>query len=179
MSSTYVHTPPRLPCRPTTQFCPDTQLRILMSRISRTTPWPPTPRACPRPRPDMHPSWIFPGLVPLNPAGAVSQPTMSRLQPHKQRSSPRQDWSSLGPQGPSPTENTPLLAPLVPCIAEEVDGHDGSQPDSTTNMYREELAILTKYTLPVFGTHVLEYLSSLHQSSQSAIFRPQHSPLRP
>ncbi|KAH9946486.1 MATE efflux family protein [Amylocystis lapponica] len=62
-----------------------------------------------------------------------------------------------GPKDPHATENTPLLAPLVPCIAEEVDGHDGSQPDSTTNMYREELAILTKYTLPVFGTHVLEY----------------------
>ncbi|EPQ53474.1 MATE efflux family protein [Gloeophyllum trabeum ATCC 11539] len=59
--------------------------------------------------------------------------------------------------GPVPTENTPLLNPLVPRIEEEVDapGHD-----SETTLSRrvwEEIKILVKYTLPVFGSHVLEY----------------------
>lgn len=56
-----------------------------------------------------------------------------------------------------PTENTPLLAPLIPLIRETVDfPSDGHEP-STTQMYWEESWILLKYTLPVFGTHVFEH----------------------
>ena len=55
-----------------------------------------------------------------------------------------------GPRAPNATENTPLLAPLVPRIVEEVDEPEG-EPSSSANLYRDELAILTKYTLPVFG----------------------------
>ncbi|OJA16522.1 hypothetical protein AZE42_00654 [Rhizopogon vesiculosus] len=56
-----------------------------------------------------------------------------------------------------PTENTPLLAPFMPRIQEDVDfPYDGQEP-STSQMYWEELCILSKYTLPVFGTHVLEH----------------------
>ena len=50
-----------------------------------------------------------------------------------------------------PTEHTPLLAPPpVPRIEEEVDSpaHDN---DSSMAMFWEELPILTKYALPVFG----------------------------
>ncbi|KAF7794040.1 hypothetical protein EIP86_005168 [Pleurotus ostreatoroseus] len=62
------------------------------------------------------------------------------------------------PHQPEPTENTPLLAPLVPRIPEEVDGEDlrpGS--DRRHSAIWEEVKILSKYTLPVFGTHLLEY----------------------
>ncbi|KAG2366411.1 MATE efflux family protein [Suillus spraguei] len=59
--------------------------------------------------------------------------------------------------GLQPTENTPLLAPLMPRIQENVDFPcDGHEP-STAQMYWEELWILLKYALPVFGTHVLEH----------------------
>ncbi|KAG1861143.1 MATE efflux family protein [Suillus subalutaceus] len=50
-----------------------------------------------------------------------------------------------------PTENTPLLAPLMPRIREK------RGLSYTAQMYWEELCILVKYSLPVFGTHVLEH----------------------
>ncbi|KAI0341507.1 MATE efflux family protein [Trametopsis cervina] len=63
-----------------------------------------------------------------------------------------------GPGAPKATENTPLLAPLVPRIAEEVDGQDLTPSSSPRpNVLWEEIRVLTKYTLPVFATHVLEY----------------------
>ncbi|KAF8217805.1 mate-domain-containing protein [Mycena galopus ATCC 62051] len=56
----------------------------------------------------------------------------------------------------NPTENTPLLnaEPPVPRIDER---HAGDSELSTAAMYLSELRILTKYSLPVFGTHLLEY----------------------
>ncbi|KAG1743727.1 MATE efflux family protein [Suillus paluster] len=64
---------------------------------------------------------------------------------------------SAAPNVLQPTENTPLLAPFMPRIQEDVDfPRDGHEP-STARMYWEELCILSKYTLPVFGTHVLEH----------------------
>jgi multidrug resistance protein, MATE family len=70
--------------------------------------------------------------------------------------------TSMGPlpdktghrSGPSaaPTEHTPLLAPLVPRIPEEVDDEDiHSELGSRPNVLWEEMRILTKYTLPVCG----------------------------
>ena len=57
-----------------------------------------------------------------------------------------------GPNPPQPSENTPLLAPLVPRIQEEVDGED-LRPGSAKRQSAvwEEIKILSKYTLPVFG----------------------------
>lgn len=49
------------------------------------------------------------------------------------------------------TENSPLLAPLVPRIAEEQPG-DEDDTKSNTIMFWEEMRILSKYTLPVFGS---------------------------
>lgn len=56
------------------------------------------------------------------------------------------------PHEPEPTENTPLLAPLVPRIQEEVDEED-LRPGSAKRQGAiwEEVKILSKYTLPVFG----------------------------
>ncbi|KAG1888238.1 MATE efflux family protein [Suillus subluteus] len=73
---------------------------------------------------------------------------------------PPQPSTNIIPTAPGvlqPTENTPLLAPLMPRIRENVDfPSDGHEP-STAQMYWEELCILVKYSLPVFGTHVLEH----------------------
>lgn len=52
-----------------------------------------------------------------------------------------------------PNENTALLGPLVPRIEEEGDRTpNGANDDSTIlEKYLNELTILAKYTLPVFG----------------------------
>ncbi|KIP09793.1 hypothetical protein PHLGIDRAFT_116113 [Phlebiopsis gigantea 11061_1 CR5-6] len=63
-----------------------------------------------------------------------------------------------GPAAPALSENTPLLAPLVPRILEEVDGEDlNPESGARPNVVWEEIRILTKYALPVCGTHLLEY----------------------
>ena len=63
---------------------------------------------------------------------------------------------SVYPQGDSkastpPTENTPLLSPPVPRIEEEIDRNVSADNGTNTAMFWEELRILTKYALPVFG----------------------------
>ncbi|OJT14825.1 hypothetical protein TRAPUB_8619 [Trametes pubescens] len=70
---------------------------------------------------------------------------------------PNKSGHRTGPKPPNPTENTPLLAPLVPRIAEECDAEDAAEPPSLLKMFKEEAAILTKYTVPVFLTHLFEY----------------------
>ena len=57
-----------------------------------------------------------------------------------------------GPHQPDATETTPLLGPLVPRIQEEVDDED-LRPGSEKRQRAiwEEIKILSKYTLPVFG----------------------------
>ncbi|KAF5336420.1 hypothetical protein D9611_006482 [Ephemerocybe angulata] len=58
------------------------------------------------------------------------------------------------------SEHTPLLAPpppTVPRIEEEIDRDPAHDNDSKMAMFWDELPILTKYALPVFGTHLLEY----------------------
>jgi len=83
----------------------------------------------------------------------------SYIAPFKPTMGPLSDSSGFryGPAHPAVSETTPLLAPLVPRIEEEVDRNDANDNERSVNMLKEELAILTKYTLPVFGTHVLEY----------------------
>lgn len=59
-----------------------------------------------------------------------------------------------------PTENTPLLSTPIPRIDSEegvlhcLNGVDGL---STWVMFQEELGVLTKYTLPIYTTHLFEY----------------------
>ncbi|KAF9220728.1 MATE efflux family protein [Gyrodon lividus] len=60
------------------------------------------------------------------------------------------------------SEHTPLLppAPPIPTIHEPTGENDHlAAPEQipTTQMFREELHILTRYSLPVFGTHLFEY----------------------
>ena len=53
-----------------------------------------------------------------------------------------------------PTETSPLLdRPLapVPPIEENVDYNASADKTSTVNLFREELVILTKFTIPAFG----------------------------
>ncbi|KDR72491.1 hypothetical protein GALMADRAFT_252589 [Galerina marginata CBS 339.88] len=57
-----------------------------------------------------------------------------------------------------PSETTPLLSnPPIPRIEESIDRDPLANSESNVSMFWEELWILTKYALPVFGTHVLEY----------------------
>ena len=51
-----------------------------------------------------------------------------------------------------PTESSPLLDhPAVPRIEEDRDYNASAENTSTINMFWEELAVLTKYAIPVFG----------------------------
>ena len=51
-----------------------------------------------------------------------------------------------------PTEHTPLLVPPpIPRIEEEIDRNPAHDNDGKMEMFWEELKILTKYALPVFG----------------------------
>ncbi|KAF6757789.1 multidrug Oligosaccharidyl-lipid polysaccharide flippase [Ephemerocybe angulata] len=60
------------------------------------------------------------------------------------------------------TENAPLLrAPPIPVVDEEIDGDPDHDSDSKSALFWEEAPILTKYALPVFGTHLLEHTLAL------------------
>ena len=53
---------------------------------------------------------------------------------------------------PQPTETSPLLNhPPVSRIEENIDYNASADNTSTVNMFWEELAVLTKYAIPVFG----------------------------
>ena len=56
-----------------------------------------------------------------------------------------------GPKPNDPNENTPLLAPPVPRIEEQYDREDDTGSITSNKMFWEEVSVLTKYTLPVFG----------------------------
>ncbi|KAJ7255220.1 MATE efflux family protein [Mycena rebaudengoi] len=59
-----------------------------------------------------------------------------------------------------PSETTPLLGLADPHIPRIDEGNGTNEFDNTPSMltvYAAELRILTKYSLPVFGTHLLEY----------------------
>ncbi|KAI0070551.1 MATE efflux family protein [Panus rudis PR-1116 ss-1] len=104
--------------------------------------------------------------MPIPGADAGKQKTVARrssfpatyVTPFNPTMGPLPDRSGYrsGPHPPAATENTPLLAPLVPRIEEEVDEVDPNA-EAPVNLLWEEARILAKYTLPVFGTHVLEY----------------------
>ncbi|KAF9441560.1 MATE efflux family protein [Macrolepiota fuliginosa MF-IS2] len=57
------------------------------------------------------------------------------------------------------SETTPLLTPNppLPRIEEPIDHDTRLDAESHLKMIQEELPILTRYALPVFGTHLLEY----------------------
>ncbi|KAJ7512561.1 MATE efflux family protein [Mycena galericulata] len=57
----------------------------------------------------------------------------------------------------NPNENTPLLNPPVPRIVEGDEENPSDAQLSTAAIYLSELWILTRYSFPVFGTHLLEY----------------------
>lgn len=59
------------------------------------------------------------------------------------------------PAGPILSESTPLLNPPVPRIDESIERT--SDNGSKMLIFWEELRILTRYALPVFATHVLEF----------------------
>lgn len=86
-------------------------------------------------------------IRPLNPRLATLPTNVSGSQP----------WSGTGSTSIIPSENTPLLGPLVPRIHEDVGSDsDGRAPDaiaahSSKHHYWEECVILLKYTMPVFG----------------------------
>ncbi|KAG1836277.1 mate-domain-containing protein [Suillus subalutaceus] len=56
-----------------------------------------------------------------------------------------------------PTENTPLLSTPVPHVEEGVHCSNERDCHSTWVIFQEELGILTKYTLPIFATHLFEF----------------------
>ncbi|KAG7443546.1 MATE efflux family protein [Guyanagaster necrorhizus] len=58
---------------------------------------------------------------------------------------------------PAFNEITPLLNPVIPRIPEYVEDNDDTSHESTMVMFWEEFKILTKYGIPVWGTHLLEY----------------------
>ncbi|KAH9039515.1 MATE efflux family protein [Lactarius pseudohatsudake] len=61
----------------------------------------------------------------------------------------------FSPKVARPDEYSPLLVPRI----EEDDstGNDPAHPLSSAKVYRDEFRILLKYTLPILGTHLLEY----------------------
>ncbi|KAH9051842.1 MATE efflux family protein, partial [Lactarius vividus] len=61
----------------------------------------------------------------------------------------------FSPKASRPDEYSPLL---VPRIDEEGSAsNDPANPLSSARVYRDELRILLEYTMPVLGTHLLEY----------------------
>ncbi|KAG1884438.1 mate-domain-containing protein [Suillus subluteus] len=56
-----------------------------------------------------------------------------------------------------PTENTPLLSTPVSHIEEGVHCSNERDCHSTWVIFQEELGILTKYTLPIYATHLFEF----------------------
>lgn len=95
-----------------------------------------------------------PNSVPIpgrrTPVRRSSFPTLY-VTPFNPTTGPLPDKSGYrsGPHPSKPSENTPLLGPLVPRIEEEVDKNDRDEP--AVSMLMEEIRILGKYTLPVFG----------------------------
>lgn len=67
-------------------------------------------------------------------------------------------FNNISMPGPAASENTPLLNPAVPRIDEQFEST--SRHAGNMIIFWEELRILTRYALPVFGFVVLSF--SLH-----------------
>jgi hypothetical protein len=94
------------------------------------------------------------------PSGTDPRPVRRReslpVSPYFRPRNPTVPVVGVYPQGDSkastpPTENTPLLSPPVPRIEEEIDRNVSADNGTSMAMFWEELRILTKYALPVFG----------------------------
>ncbi|KAM6496606.1 MATE efflux family protein [Amanita muscaria] len=60
-----------------------------------------------------------------------------------------------------PTEATPLLVSKgipVPLIEEQIDRNRSNDHESMLTLMKEEMKVLTKYSLPIFGSQLLEYI---------------------
>uniref|UniRef100_A0A0W0G3A4 MATE efflux family protein n=1 Tax=Moniliophthora roreri TaxID=221103 RepID=A0A0W0G3A4_MONRR len=91
--------------------------------------------------------------VPSSTAGMGRTSLPARRRPSKDDE--QTERTTITPRSNPSNENTPLLNP--PRIVEDVEQNDGTDRESSMQMFRDELGILTKYALPVFGTHLLEY----------------------
>ncbi|TFK41570.1 MATE efflux family protein [Crucibulum laeve] len=86
-----------------------------------------------------------------------SFPASAYLRPPNPTMGRRDSVSVTFNAGPIHTEVTPLLNPPVPRIEEDIDRDPLYDNGTKMSMFWEELRILTRYALPVFGTHLLEY----------------------
>ncbi|GLB39336.1 putative MATE efflux family protein [Lyophyllum shimeji] len=69
---------------------------------------------------------------------------------------PNIHFADIPMPGPAASENTPLLNPPVPRIDESA-WERTTDTDRPLRIFLDELRILTRYALPVFGTHLLEF----------------------
>ena len=159
MSSTYVHysTPSSLP----SDYALLSRYAAARNLDTTTTPYDNENTAsanAPLLRPDDEDRFdeeVSPGgLRPPRLTRRQSFPTSYFIRPINPTMAPLPDkyGHRSGPNKPQATENTPLLAPLVPRIPEVVDEEDlrpGSEKRNVATW--EEIKILAKYTLPVFG----------------------------
>ncbi|KAI0305257.1 MATE efflux family protein [Multifurca ochricompacta] len=87
------------------------------------------------------------------PSGRAIRPRKSFPSPYYRPLQPKLP-EHLSSKVTVPDEYTPLL---VPRINEDCANDDLIHSSNPTKLYTDELRILFKYTLPVFGTHLLEY----------------------
>lgn len=89
----------------------------------------------------------------LAPQRRPAHPTLAPSTYYPEPMSPASSSSSVTAEAPVLiSERTPLLSnPPVPRIEEPVDRLDGDESGTAMAIFKEELAILTKYSLPVFG----------------------------
>jgi MATE family multidrug resistance protein len=139
-----------------------TYLKILRIRFSRAHHMESTNCAQHQPHPSSLPSDYAllsryaqhrPGTPPANDGPISENLPRRRLSQPTVRNHPL-DRGSLSIKNVRHTESTPLLPrppPSFPYIEEDVDRDDSSDNHSLAHVFREELPILTKYSLPVFG----------------------------
>lgn len=96
---------------------------------------------------------LRPSSPPENDDSISHSPPRRRLSHPGFRNRPL-DQGSLAAKNARHTESTPLLShhpPSFPYIEEDVDRDDSLDNRSLVHIFREELPILTKYSLPVLG----------------------------
>ncbi|KAF9239246.1 MATE efflux family protein [Melanogaster broomeanus] len=89
------------------------------------------------------------------------------------------------PRASPSVERAQPPTPPIPRIHESAEENDHlAAPEriTTSQMFREELGILTRYSLPVFGTHLLEYsfiLASVVSIASYKVSQPHSTPFCP